>query len=229
MPSAAAKISEMRRPQAVQIRVWLVALVLCIALVAFSIAFIDRPLALWVHQFHGIETLAPITHLPIWAVPSVILLFAALAAVTALGYRNSFADFMLCCGTALIGGAVIKDQLKFLFGRAWPETWLGGNRSFVADGVYGFWPLHGGAAYASFPSGHTTVAFAVLALFWIRWPRLRPLCALAGATVIVVLVGGGFHWLSDTIAGAFLGAAVGYTVAVLGNSRLWAGRGDPIA
>jgi membrane-associated phospholipid phosphatase len=186
LPVAMGKISRMRRHQAGQIRVWLAALSLCIALVAFSIAFIDRPLALWVHQFHGIETLAPVTHLPIWVVPSAILLFAALAVATAFGYRNSLAEFALCCGTALIGGAVIKDQLKFLFGRAWPETWINGNRSFVADGIYGFWPLHGGDAYASFPSGHTTV-----------------------------LVGGGFHWLSDTIAGAFLGAAVGSVVSGL--------------
>src|SRR5215469_17166311 len=107
MPSAAAKILGTRRPQAGRIRAWLAALILCIALVAFCIAFIDRPLALWVHQFHGIETLAPATHLPIWAVPSAILLFAALAMAAALGNRGSLAGFALCCGTAMIGAAVI--------------------------------------------------------------------------------------------------------------------------
>ncbi|HUK10057.1 MAG TPA: phosphatase PAP2 family protein [Stellaceae bacterium] len=218
-PFAETAAPTMRRHGAAQIRAWLAGLVLCIVLVGVSIAFVDRPLALWVHQFHGVERLAGFSYLPPWAVPAAILSFAALALGAVMGFRSGLTDFMLSCGIALIVSAVIKDQLKFLFGRTWPESWLNGNRSFVANGVYGFWPLHGGEAYASFPSGHTTVAFAVLTLFWIRWPRLRFFCVLAGAAAVIALVGGGFHWLSDSIAGAFLGAAVGYIVSVLSGTN----------
>ena len=39
----------------------------------------------------------------------------------------------------------MKDVLKWVFGRTWPETWKGNNPSLIADGVYGFHPFHSGA------------------------------------------------------------------------------------
>ena len=51
----------------------------------------------------------------------------------------------------LVATAIIKDLLKRAFGRTWPETWLGDNRSLIADNVYGFYPFHFGGTYQSFP------------------------------------------------------------------------------
>jgi len=117
---------------------------------------------------------------------------------------------MLLSGVSLAVAVIIKDQLKFAFGRAWPETWTRNNPSFIRDGVYGFYPFHGGAGYASFPSGHTTMICTVMTVLWICYPRFRPVYALCMAAVAIGLVGANFHFLSDVIGGGFLGLSAGW-------------------
>ena len=214
-------------PQVKYLRAWLLGALLCIASVVISIAWIDRPLALAVHQLHGVRALAGVAHLSAWFIAAGLVLFASLALVVAFGYRGAVAAFVLRCAIAVIVGAEIKDQLKFLFGRTWPESWLRDNPSFIANGVFGFWPLHGGVAYSAFPSGHTTAGFVVLTLLAVRWPRLRLLYVIAGAGLIALLVGGGFHWFSDAIAGAFLGTAIGRVAAALGGREIAASAPAP--
>jgi membrane-associated phospholipid phosphatase len=113
-----------------------------------------------------------------------------------------------------------KAQLKFLFGRTWPESWMGNNPSFIRDGVYGFNFLHGEGAYQSFPSGHMAAACAVLSVLWIWHPRLKVLWAIGGIAVGVGLVGANYHFLSDVIAGGFLGVSAGWSVR-----SIWKGCG----
>ena len=215
--------------QSRNLRAWLGGALLCILLVTPAIVFVDRPLAVWAHQFHGTRVLAGVSHLPEWLIPLGILVLAIIAIVIAFGHRGPFTDFALRCGIGLIVGATIKDQLKILFGRTWPETWLQSNPSFINDGVYGFWPAHGGTAYGAFPSGHTTAGLIALTLLWRYWPRLRVLYVAAGAGLITLLVAGGFHWLSDTIAGAFLGVAIGWVAATLGRPETAAPTSTPPA
>ena len=111
--------------------------------------------------------------------------------------------------------AAVKDQLKFVFGRTWPETWVHNNPSFIRDGVYGFNPFHGGPEYAAFPSGHTTAICAVISVLWICYPRYRVLYGICMAAVALGLVGADFHFLGDVIAGAFLGVSIGWLTVVL--------------
>ena len=62
----------------------------------------------------------------------------------------------------------------------------------------------------SFPSGHTMTAFAVaipLALFYPALTIGLLLCALSIAISRILL---GMHFLSDVIAGAMIGSAIGY-------------------
>lgn len=67
----------------------------------------------------------------------------------------------------------------------------------------------------SFPSGHTITAFAVSTPLAIAYPFLAlPLlfCALSVAVSRVVL---GMHFLSDVLAGAAIGAGLGYASFLL--------------
>ncbi len=69
----------------------------------------------------------------------------------------------------------------------------------------------------SFPSGHTMTAFAVTVAFSQFYPGLAfglMFCALSIALSRILL---GMHFLSDVIAGAILGAGLGYltTLALL--------------
>jgi len=111
--------------------------------------------------------------------------------------------------------AGVKDQLKLVFGRTWPETWVRDNPSFIRDGVYGFNPFHGGPGFAAFPSGHTTAICAVISVLWICYPRYRVLYGICMAAVALGLVGADFHFLGDVIAGAFLGVSIGWLTVVL--------------
>lgn len=79
--------------------------------------------------------------------------------------------------------------------------------------VDGFHPFHYGEAYWAFPSGHTACTLSVVVVARAALPRWR-LCwwALAG-TVAATLVALTHHFVGDVLGGAFLGWAVGGTVA----------------
>jgi len=55
----------------------------------------------------------------------------------------------------------MKNQLKVVFGRTWPETWTRNNPSLIRDGVFGFNPFTTGSGYESFPSGHTAAIWEI--------------------------------------------------------------------
>jgi membrane-associated phospholipid phosphatase len=174
--------------------------------------WLDRPLAHFAHdelqQFHLFEKL---TLIPEALTPLAVVAFMWLGLRALTGAPLSrFQTVLMLSGISLAVAVIIKDQLKYAFGRTWPETWIGNNPSFIRDDVFGFFPFHGGPGYASFPSGHTTAICAVITVFWICYPRFRPLYALCVAAVAVGLVGANFHFLSDAIAGSFLGISAGW-------------------
>jgi membrane-associated phospholipid phosphatase len=194
------------------LRNWSLGLLGTAIAVTVSYLWLDRPIAQLAHDqlqhFHLFEklTLIPEALTPL-----------AIAAFIVLGLRgltrhslSRFQTVMLLSGVSLAVAVIIKDQLKFAFGRPWPETWTRNNPSFIRDGAYGFHPFHGGGGYASFPSGHTTMICTVMTVLWICYPRFRPVYALCMAAVAVGLVGANFHFLSDVIAGAFLGISAGW-------------------
>jgi membrane-associated phospholipid phosphatase len=180
--------------------------------ITVSYLWLDQPIAHLAHaelqRFHLFEKL---TLIPDALVPLAVVAFGVLGLRGLTGRPLSrFQTVMLLSGVSLAVAIIIKDQLKFAFGRPWPETWMRNNPSFIRDGLYGFQPFHGGSGYASFPSGHTTVICTVMTVLWICYPRFRAVYALCVAAVAVGLVGANFHFLSDVIAGGFLGMTVGW-------------------
>jgi membrane-associated phospholipid phosphatase len=126
-------------------------------------------------------------------------------------------DLTLRAGLGVIVALALKDQVKWVFGRTWPETWIDDNPSYFGDGTYGFQPFTGGLAYSSFPSGHMATVLAFVAVFWLLWPRMRGPCAVLAGATSVGLLGANYHWLSDIIAGGALGTAVGVLAATIGR------------
>ena len=208
------------------IAAWIVSLLLTSLAVTVSFLWLDRPIAYLTHDL--VQPFNLFSRLPkipeaIFAGAGIAGLALGLRALTGRALTRPQAVFVLC--TLSLGAAtVIKNQLKYVFGRTWPETWINNNPSLIRDGVYGFHPFHGGRAYESFPSGHTAVTFAVLSVLWICYPRFRLLFAAIGLGVTGGLVGANFHFLSDVIAGAFVGLSTGWI-----GSALWrAGAASPL-
>ena len=67
----------------------------------------------------------------------------------------------------------------------------------------------------SFPSGHTITAFAVASSLGVFYPGVLPGLLFCAASVALSRIMLGMHFLSDVLAGAVLGTALGYTAAAL--------------
>jgi len=194
------------------LRNWSLSLLGTAITVTICYFWLDRPISHLAHdrlqQFHLFEKL---TLIPEALTPLAVLAFMVLGLRGLTGQLlTRFQTVLLLTGFSLAAAVVIKDQLKLAFGRAWPETWVRSNPSLIRDDVFGFFPFHGGPGYASFPSGHTTAICTVMTVLWICYPRFRPIYALCIAAVAIGLVGANFHFLSDVIAGGFLGISVGW-------------------
>lgn len=67
----------------------------------------------------------------------------------------------------------------------------------------------------SFPSGHTTTAFAVAASLGLFYPGVLPGLLFCAASVALSRILLGMHFLSDVLAGAALGTTLGYAAAAV--------------
>jgi membrane-associated phospholipid phosphatase len=200
---------------------WLLALLLTAEAVVVCYLWIDRPIALFVHAHSAQhETFARLTYLPDLLIPLAAAAFVGFGLWALAGQPLSkIVTAGALCTIGLIVAETIKSQLKLAFGRLWPDTWVANNPSFIHDGAYGFNFFHGGAGYASFPSGHMAATCAVISVLWIMVPKLRPLYALIVLAVAAGLVGANYHFLSDVIAGGFVGASTGWMTVALWQAR----------
>lgn len=142
---------------------------------------------------------------PAWEVPSRVMDFLGGgwfgifvvpigAAIALLAVRKRWSALYFVLASALSAGAV--QLLKRLFGRARPEDIL--------------LPLDS----ASFPSGHVANAATIAVILGLLLSRLW-VWAAGLAWVVLMLLSRtylGAHWLSDTIGGLLLGAAVALIV-----------------
>ncbi|MGA2565930.1 MAG: phosphatase PAP2 family protein [Pseudolabrys sp.] len=200
---------------------WLIALLLTAVTVVVCYLWIDRRLALFAHAHNAQrETFASLTHIPDLLNPLAAAAFVIFGLWVMAGrpMTNAVAAGALS-SISLIVAEAIKSQLKFAFGRSWPDTWVANNPSFVHDGVYGFNFFHGGPGYASFPSGHTAATCAVFSVLWIMYPKLRPFYAGVVLAVAVGLIGANYHFLSDVIAGGFVGTSTGWMTVEIWRAR----------
>src|SRR5271166_2696184 len=170
----------------------------CAILVDLSASLVDRPVATWVHEHLGDERFGWFTgnyggHLlrlgpfslmagPAQALePLAAVVFAILAIAVLAGWRPGIRGrivLVLCLAVFAVMG--IDNVAKTVFGRTWPESWLGDNPSWIRDGVFGFFPFHQGHGWGSFPSGHTAVITTTATILWLVWPELRIVWALIG-------------------------------------------------
>jgi membrane-associated phospholipid phosphatase len=108
---------------------------------------------------------------------------------------------------------------KRLLGRGRPET-------LDSSGILGFQHLINDHSFQSFPSGHTTTAFALAYAVGFLWPKaFWPVLALAVAVGVSRVVVGA-HFPTDVLAGVAVGTLLAYSVRNVFARRGWLFRVD---
>lgn len=193
------------------------ALIICCILVLFFYWWLDKPIVYWEAEHHtqSYLILKWLTHIPEMFIALTILL-APIMAIRFCYQKWSRRDHLVFATMiALALAYFIRGPLKFVFARTWPDTWVCNNLSLLQNNVYGFHWFHSGVTYQAFPSGHETATVAVMAMLWIVYPRWRWLAVLISLLVAIGLAGMYYHFISDIIAGGFLGGLTAYYVAII--------------
>jgi membrane-associated phospholipid phosphatase len=137
----------------------------------------------------------------LWTLAGLLILVAIIAPalhgirrslLLGLGTRLQFLFF------AVLFAVLVGDLLKWIVGRGRP--FVGGEPN-----AFNFSHFSGSEAYASFPSGHATTAFALAFAVSALWPRMRFVMlvyALAICATRLVLLA---HHPSDVVGGALVG------------------------
>lgn len=137
---------------------------------------------------------------PLRVVMQLGTLWVALGVVAVVAWRTRAARAAPAL-PALVAVAIafrLDNVLKDLIDRPRPPAVLGALH--VRETIGGF----------GFPSGHTTMAFALAASLHPVLPRsLRPVGWLLAGTVGVARLHVGVHWPADVVGGAALGTAIG--------------------
>ncbi len=186
----------------------MVAGLLCAVMATFSILYVDRPVAEFVLNFQHwrfFDLLAAPSLLPLPGA-CVFMVYYAMRVVAGRP-ASATMQLLLSLSIAVAVATMAKDELKWLFGRPWPLTWL-------KYGSYKFVPFHNSLKFGSFPSGHTSYIAAPMFVLWWRLPQYRWLWIGLVFMVMIGLVGSFHHFVGDVVAGFFLGlAAAAGTVA----------------
>ena len=189
--------------RSVALQIWLLSLLACAAALLFSFAYLDVPIALYFWRVGRV--LRPLDKTfgtaVILSAESLVVL-ALFVARLVRGHLSPFGEVLaIACLTSICAYAINSDVLKVVFGVPKPDE--------VMDGVTHAFYFLTGSGDESFPSGHMVLAgaFAGVLMRFYRasiWP-LSALLVLAAGLLVV----GDWHFLSDVIAGTFLGVSAG--------------------
>ena len=182
---------------------WLLSLLMCTLVVMVAFLYFDLPIA---HRADGI--LASTKSLAA-GFASVVLLGVEAAVAVALvivrvtrGHLSPFREATaLACLTSICAYAINDSMLKLIFGVPDPAA--------VLHGTQHAFNLLNGSSNSSFPSGHMVLASAFAGVF-MRLYRISilPFSALLLIAAVLLIVGD-WHFVSDVIAGTFVGVSAG--------------------
>lgn len=190
-----------------------------------ALHLLDRPISVWGQGLPD-NVRAVFFWITQWGksdwilVPTFIAWLAAwlLSLLTRDNLRLALQELAALAGFIFLGvglPGLAATLLKRAIGRGRPETW-------TSDVPLSFQSFNWSAYdHQSFPSGHSTTAFAlavVVAFLWPRafWPAMLFAAAIAVSRIIV-----GEHYPTDITAGALLGVLGAYAVRRLFVSRGW--------
>jgi membrane-associated phospholipid phosphatase len=189
---------------------WLLVSAATILACAVCIRWIDFPVAYLFQndagQFSGLGRNLGSSVL----VTGEVILLAVLAAIRLV--RGELPDYGKALFVATLTSLASFDAndyiLKVIFGRQNPIAFL------HIPNVHIFYFMQGDD-HSSFPSGHMVMAAAFAAVLVRIYPRTFPVFAVLLTISAIALLVGEWHFVSDIIAGAFVGGTAGFVAGEL--------------
>jgi membrane-associated phospholipid phosphatase len=170
--------------------------------------FVDQPVAGYFATHRAWRFLFQLCASPsLLALPVAGFVMAYMVLARLRGMRP-LSRIWLVSSVATLAGTAAKDELKWIFGRPWPTTWL-------HHGIYGFHPFSESMWFGAFPSGHTAYISAPLCVFWVLAPRYRIFWGGVIALVMFGLVAADYHFVGDVLGGLLTGMACAWGSLVL--------------
>lgn len=190
------------------------------AVITGALFFVDEPIQQSALKFRN-------THPGIANVSKYVTNFGGLyeaytlAALGTYGFvfkNEKIKNTTLLATQAYITAAAVESVTKFISGRTRPSYYAAGTEAeprFL--GPFSKTPTNssGKKVYSSFPSGHTTVAFAAATVFASEYRNkpIIPIIAYSAATMIgLSRITENKHWTTDVLVGAALGFLTGKEV-----------------
>ena len=179
--------------------------VLLAPVVVLCILYLDVPLAHFVRDYlyanaHWSRTTSD---LPDLLSLVVLISMAGAFAIYLRRSRNAIYDRLTLLAREVLWLApssyLAKALLKIVFGRSNTRCWLRDPT------IYGFHWFQMKEHCEGFPSGHMLVITALLAVLWRFYPGSRILVSFTGVLLGLALIATNYHFLSDVLAGAYLG------------------------
>lgn len=190
------------------------------ALVLGALSFADRPVQeLALDMRNTNQGLVDVSHqVTRFGGPYVVYAMGALGAYSFLLKKEKLQTTTLLSVQAFITSGLLERTVKLIAGRQRPfiiSSAKGGPEPIFHGPVYVLRERREDRVGSSFPSGHTTAAFAVATVFSETYKNKPwiPVVAYSAASLVgVSRLTENKHWLTDVVAGAALGFLTGKQV-----------------
>lgn len=186
------------------------------AFCVISYFFFDQPIALFMaslsHSDISLSSFNITDNLTNIAYFATLIIMAVYVLFRFFNIQNRFIEVsgVLCLG--VVTAFFIKNQIQLIFGRISPRYGSYEELNFVRKKtLYGFHFMQQG----SFPSGHMVIFTCLFLLFSFYYPKVRKFCYLLLAILAFLLVYDNYHFLSDVVAGTYLGAIIALALKFL--------------
>ncbi len=177
-----------------------------------SFLWLDQPIAIALHDVGPAwrSVMAVVTAFGLGG-PYLIASAVAIGAARLTG-RTDAALRAAYVFLAVGASGLFADIIKPVAGRARPKL-------LFADHLYGFTGIGAPADHWSFPSGHSVTAGALAVALSVLYPRLAPAWIAAALLIGFSRLALDQHYLSDVVAGLYIGAVFAWAIAAALEAR----------